>query len=160
MGLTTAILAASTALILQATTEGKLSSLKIYRFSLLLTVLAIIITSHLGASLTHGEDYLSIALPGNNHIYDDSKATSMLAQLKPIDSLNIDQLDELNLEVRAIIAHNCYQCHNANKQKGELVLDSKRGLFLGGESGLAVVKDNQIRVSYTGGSRCQRIIKR
>ncbi len=134
MGIATAALATGTVLILRATVTGRISTYNFYRSGLILTVLSLIFASHLGASLTHGEDYLSSALPLNNEP-NDSEVTRLLAELKVRDSLNLDQLDELNLEVRAIIAHNCYQCHNDNKQKGELVLDSKRGFFQGGKSG-------------------------
>ena len=97
------------------------------------------IAGHQGANLTHGEDFLTAVLPGNKTSYDSEKATALLAELSQLDTLSESKKDQLNLEVRAIFAHNCYQCHNENKQKGELVLDSKRGVFKGGESGPVII---------------------
>ncbi len=134
-GIFTAVLALTTALILNRTIKIGSSRYFFYRASLLLTVLALSFTGHLGASLTHGEDYLTSVLPGNTDEYDEKKAVALLTELTPLDSLSESQKDLLNLEVRAIFAHNCFQCHNENKQKGELILDNKRGVFRGGKSG-------------------------
>ncbi len=141
LGIATALLSLLTAILLQRTVMGRLSNYLAYRFALFFTVCSLTFTSHLGASLTHGEDFLFSALSGQK-AYDDSKATSILSQLSPLDSLSESQQDQLNLEVRAIFAHNCYQCHSENKQKGELVLENKRGVFRGGESGKVIVAGN------------------
>ena len=134
LGIATAIFSIITAYVLY-----KSSKLKLYRASLLISVVLLTITGHLGANLTHGEDFLTGVLPGNKDDYDDGKSLMLLASLKQVDSLNETQLDNLNLEVRAIFAHNCYQCHSENKQKGELVLENKRGVFQGGENGPVIV---------------------
>ncbi|WP_425234369.1 DUF1549 domain-containing protein [Ulvibacterium sp.] len=139
LGILTAVLSVITAFLLRQTVSGKLKNYLAYRSVLIVSVISLSITGHLGASLTHGEDFLSSALPGNRDSYDDSKAEALLAQLHQLDSLSETDLDDLNLEVRAIFAHNCYQCHSENKQKGELVLENKRGVFKGGESGAVIV---------------------
>ncbi len=138
MGIAAAVSVALTALLLRITLKGKLSSFIGYRSALGCTVIILGTAGHLGAQLTHGEDFLTDILPGNNRFYDDSKAVALLTDLSPLDSLSEAQQDDLNLEVRAILAQNCYQCHNENKQKGELVLDSKRGVFKGGKSGSVI----------------------
>lgn len=138
-GIATAVLASITVLLLRATLKGKFSSFRVYRAGLIVTVVLLTIAGHLGASLTHGEDYLTSVLPGNKAAYDNSKGLALLSELKQSDSITNRQQDRLNLEVRAIFAHNCYQCHSVNKAKGELVLETKKGVFKGGESGLAVV---------------------
>src|SRR4029079_15640954 len=43
------------------------------------------------------------------------------------------------MEVRAILAHNCYKCHGPEKGKGELRLDRKDMVFKGGEHGPVIV---------------------
>ena len=138
-GLATAILAVITALLMRNVVNKKLLDFRLYRFVLFTTVITLTITGHLGANLTHGEDYLTSILPGNYDSYDNSKSVALLKELKQSDSLTITQQDNLNLEVRAIFAHNCYQCHSENKHKGELILDSKEGVFKGGESGPVIV---------------------
>ncbi|WP_339810038.1 DUF1549 domain-containing protein [uncultured Imperialibacter sp.] len=139
LGIATAVLSILAAFLLQKSNAGKLSNFFAYRSLLVLSVISLTITGHLGASLTHGEDFLSSVLPGNADDYDDTRGVILLAQLKQLDSLSETELDDLNLEVRAIFAHNCYQCHSENKQKGELVLENKRGVFQGGKSGKVIV---------------------
>lgn len=56
-----------------------------------------------------------------------------------IQVLSESQIDELNIKVRTVLAHNCYSCHNATKTKGKLRLDKKEFLFKGGESGPILV---------------------
>jgi mono/diheme cytochrome c family protein len=46
---------------------------------------------------------------------------------------------QLNTEVRAILAHNCYSCHGAKKMKAGLRLDSKSMAFKGGEDGPIII---------------------
>lgn len=106
---------------------------------LLLGVLCIStgIAGHFGASITHGEDYLTGAFPD-----DQAPSSEKLAQFvswKNQDSLSTQQLDKLNLEVRAIFAHKCYQCHSTAKRKGGLSLDDRDALFEGGEGGPVLV---------------------
>ncbi|WP_209405000.1 DUF1549 domain-containing protein [Pseudozobellia sp. WGM2] len=139
IGIATAVFSIAASILLQRTLQGKIKDFRLYRGVLMTTVILLTITGHLGANLTHGEDFLTGVLPGSDEGYDDSKGVALLAELKQVDSLDTAQQDRLNLEVRAIFAHNCYQCHSQNKQKGGLVLDSKEGVFAGGESGLSVV---------------------
>ncbi|MGB3588674.1 MAG: DUF1549 domain-containing protein, partial [Tunicatimonas sp.] len=113
-----------------------------------LTVGVLTIAGHLGASLTHGEDFLSSTLPWNNDGYEEGKAAELLTEFASVSdekTLSENQLSRLNLEVRAIFAHNCYQCHSELKQKGELVLETEAGVMRGGESGEILVKGNAER---------------
>ncbi|MEM8888081.1 MAG: DUF1549 domain-containing protein [Bacteroidota bacterium] len=98
-----------------------------------ITCLFIGISGHLGASITHGEDYLSLAKETSP---ETSKADwAQFVNFVETDTLSEKQLDKLNLEVRAIFAHRCYQCHSTAKKKGGLALDDREGIFLGGENG-------------------------
>ena len=139
LGIATAILAGLSAFLLYKNKLGKLASFLPYRVCLGLTVLLLVFTGHLGANLTHGENYLASTLPGNSSSYDNESTSLLLHKLNPLDSLSELQQDSLNLGVRAIIAHNCYQCHSENKHKGGLILDNKRGVFKGGDSGPIIV---------------------
>jgi uncharacterized membrane protein/mono/diheme cytochrome c family protein len=64
------------------------------------------------------------------------------APTKASEVLNANQLQELNINVRTILAHNCYACHNATKTKGGLRLDKKEFIFKGGENGPILVAGN------------------
>ncbi|MCJ7467833.1 MAG: DUF1549 domain-containing protein [Maribacter sp.] len=139
MGITTGALAGITAFLLMRKMKNKASSYIPYRIGLTLTVVCLIIAGHLGTNLTHGEDFLSSVLPGNTHSPDDGKAALLFAELNQLDSLTTSRKDQLNLEVRKIFAHNCYQCHSENKKKGELVLENKAGVYKGGKGGPIIV---------------------
>ncbi len=54
-------------------------------------------------------------------------------------NLTEEQIADLNIKVRTILAHSCYSCHNATKTKGGLRLDKKEYLFKGGEDGPILV---------------------
>jgi len=54
-------------------------------------------------------------------------------------TLSEEQIAELNIKVRSILAHSCYSCHNATKTKGGLRLDKKEFIFKGGEDGPVIV---------------------
>ena len=107
--------------------------------SLWITCISTGIAGHLGAELTHGQDYLSSVLPWNRYEAMDPAKLEAFHAFASADSFPADQLDRLNLEVRAIFAHNCYQCHSTEKRKGDLALDHKEGVFAGGENGPMLV---------------------
>ena len=138
-GITTAVLATISAILLQMTQKDKIHTYLAYRAVLMVTVAFLTVASHLGASLTHGEDFLSEALPGFSEPQDHHGSTELLAELNQLSSYTEADLERLNLEVRAIFARNCYQCHSEHKKKGDLVLEHKRGVYQGGESGEVIV---------------------
>ncbi|MBB5287402.1 putative membrane protein/mono/diheme cytochrome c family protein [Rhabdobacter roseus] len=111
-----------------------------YRASLVLTVVGVSVAGHYGALLTHGEDYLSSVLPGENSTPEsDFGETHFTFASNANQPLTEPQVAQLNLEVRSILAHNCYSCHSATKTKGELRLDQKELLMKGGENGPVLV---------------------
>jgi uncharacterized membrane protein/mono/diheme cytochrome c family protein len=130
-GLTTMALAIATGFALRS---GRLA---VYRSLLFLTVFGVSIAGHYGALLTHGEDYLTSVLPFGKDAKAPSTTDSNLAFISNTNQpLTDKQIEDLNLEVRSILAHNCYSCHSATKTKGELRLDKKELLFKGGENGV------------------------
>ena len=58
------------------------------------------------------------------------------------DAPSSEQLKYFETHVRPLLVEKCFQCHNDKKQKGDLRLDSREGVLLGGESGPAVVVGN------------------
>ncbi len=138
-GIATAVFALATALVLRNTLKKQSADLRAYRFMLFATVIATTIAGHLGANLTHGEDYLWEILPNHKTVNNGATSSVLLTELGTTDSLSALQQDKLSLEVRGLFAHKCYQCHSENKQKGALILATKEGVFKGGESGLAIV---------------------
>ncbi|MEJ7643516.1 MAG: PSD1 and planctomycete cytochrome C domain-containing protein [Chryseolinea sp.] len=110
------------------------------RILLIAAVVSVTITGHYGASLTHGEDYLTSTFPSNKRITVDSPSDSLLS-IKNVQ-LSQAQLQELNVQVRTILAHHCYKCHGPTKVKGELRLDSREFIMKGGKNGVVVVAGN------------------
>jgi uncharacterized membrane protein len=88
----------------------------------------IMITGHLGGSLTHGEDYLSSALSGG---------VPPPAVIPPI--ADVQQAVVYDSIVRPILQTQCYSCHGPNKQKGGLRLDNPAVIAKGGKDGLVLV---------------------
>jgi hypothetical protein len=55
------------------------------------------------------------------------------ADLKPAD------LEFFESKIRPVLVAECYECHDAKKQKGDLRLDYRDGLLKGGEEGAAII---------------------
>lgn len=104
---------------------------------LVLTVAGVTVGGHYGASLTHGEDYLTEVLPSRKPVENDEQ--SMFVLTKQSGALTDAQVQELNLQVRTIFAHSCTSCHGEAKSKGDLRLNSKEAVFKGGKNGPVVV---------------------
>ena len=97
--------------------------------SVLLFIL-IIITGHLGGSLTHGSDYLS-----------PWKAPDTTAvQRKPIP--NVQEAVAYADIIQPLLQTKCYGCHGKNKQKGKLRMDDIVRLMKGGKDGPVIVPGN------------------
>jgi uncharacterized membrane protein len=101
--------------------------------------------SHDGASLTHGEDYLTkyapnevrklIGLPVKEEKDGDAKAGGKLAvAAKPPE----EQVVYTDIIV-PILDQKCYSCHNAEKQKGKYRMDEYDLLVKGGKEGDGIV---------------------
>lgn len=142
-GISTAILAVLTAVVYRrALRKESSNSWLVYRCTLFLSVAALAVAGHFGASLTHGETYLTEVLPWNQgDLISDSETQTLLTSYASLDAdaYTTADLDRLNLEVRALFAHSCYRCHSTEKNEGDLILDNKEAVFLGGESGPAIV---------------------
>lgn len=101
------------------------------------TVFGVSVAGYFGGEITHGDDYLSSVLP-----LDDNEASAdpngfLLASMK--GPLSPAQVQDLNLQVRTILAHNCYSCHGEVKAKGELRLNTRQDIMKGGKDGVVVL---------------------
>ena len=95
----------------------------------------IMITGHLGGSLTHGSDYLT--QPLSDAFKNDS--TSNLA-IKPVP--DVQEAFVYNDVIKPILQTKCYSCHGANKQKGKLRMDDEQMLMKGGKEGKVIEPGN------------------
>jgi uncharacterized membrane protein/mono/diheme cytochrome c family protein len=99
--------------------------------SLALLVL-LLITGHLGGSLTHGADYLSGPLTGGADAHAPGVAVDT-----PI--ANVQEAMAYQQVIRPIFQNNCYTCHGHTRQKGGLRVDGMEALMKGGKDGAAIV---------------------
>ncbi|MDQ3290805.1 MAG: DUF1549 domain-containing protein, partial [Bacteroidota bacterium] len=141
-GIATAVLSVLTAIILYIVEKKERWNLiKVYRGILLFTAVGVTAAGHYGASLTHGDVYLTSVMPWSDD-YENIPAGEKkfnLVSLQEGGKLDAAKEVELNVQVRAIFAHSCYKCHSADKIKGELRLDQKDLVFKGGKSGPVII---------------------
>ena len=97
------------------------------KWGVMLMVLLIIITGHLGGSLTHGSDYLTKAF---------SNQGSLIKRKAIPDIQNAAVYSDI---IQPIFEARCYRCHGPDKQKGKLRLDAPNYILKGGEDGKIVV---------------------
>lgn len=90
-----------------------------YCFTIALQVVTMAITGHLGGAITHGDDFLT----------------------EPFRKREIgaEQRADPYVKVAAIFEAKCVSCHNPDKTKGGLRMDTLEELMKGGDNGPAVV---------------------
>ncbi|MGY6649437.1 chitobiase/beta-hexosaminidase C-terminal domain-containing protein [Wenyingzhuangia sp. IMCC45574] len=91
---------------------------KIYKPTLYVSFVLVIVVGHYGAELTHGADFIT----------------------EPLEIASKGELDKENEPVftafvQPIIDGKCISCHNTNKSKGDLDLSSLEGIQKGGKHG-------------------------
>lgn len=96
----------------------------IYKFLSLLVLALVIVTGHLGGTLTHGENFLF------------KSSTPSAIKLK---TENLEQARLYADLVQPVLEARCYGCHGSTKQKGKLRLDSPDDILKGGKSGSPLV---------------------
>ena len=143
--------------LLHPTNQG----VKVFRGLLLCNVLLLLLATYFGASLTHGTNYWSNEVSKKTATtLLKNKTTAMAQELEPeiepdpalvleneqlftsLEAPSLEQQASLQLQVRTILAHNCYDCHGPEKVKGDLRLDHIDLIMKGGESGPVVIPGN------------------
>ncbi len=100
-----------------------------YGVSLAATVLMLVWTSHLGGSLTHGEDYLTKHMP--------AKMRGWLGMTTP--EFPSREPSFYQVRVMPIFEQSCVTCHNPNKEKAGLRMDNYAALMRGGDNGPVII---------------------
>lgn len=88
----------------------------------------IVVTGHLGGSLTHGTDYISFNFNSEN---------TDTVTIKPL--ANVQEAKVYSDIVQPILQTRCYGCHSSKKQKGGLRLDKFELIMKGGKDGKILV---------------------
>ena len=103
----------------------------IYKLLAIGLFILIVITGHLGGSLTHGSDYISF-----NFNSDDNDT----AKIKPL--ANVEEVKVYDSVIRPIFQTRCYSCHSSKRQKGSLRLDEYELILKGGKDGKIISSGN------------------
>ena len=100
-----------------------------------LIFLLLMFTGHLGGNLTHGSNYLVQYAPGFiQSLFGAQQKNQNLQKLniKPDSILVYQDL------IQPIFEEKCLSCHNNDKLKGGLLLDSVQNLIQGGDHGVVI----------------------
>ena len=104
-------------------TPSKVSSF--YKIFLFVNVVLLTIAGHYGGYLTHGEDYLTKYMPiaMKKIIGLENDNTEYIVINEEVDT-NSDEALYYENTIRPIIKTYCFECHNDDKQKGDMRLDT------------------------------------
>lgn len=133
-------------------------SSELYLPLILLGAVLLVPTAHLGATLTHGPDFL--IEPWLAQEPPAAPAARPLAQAPEQSNIAKNPTDEqpvglvvdslatpkftFDRDVLPIFKDFCFKCHGETKQKGELRLDSYESLFAGSEYGPVFIPGNAL----------------
>ena len=115
LGITTAILSYTLLLIYQSFPEKKF----VFGTAITLSLAVMIIGSHYGSNLTHGEGF--VWQPMQNEEEPEERIT--------------DSSSLFTAAIRPILRSKCFSCHNEKKSKGGLILTSEEKILAGGKNG-------------------------
>lgn len=116
LGVTTAVLSYVLLLIYQSVPEKK----TLFGISITASLVVMILGSHFGSNLTHGEGFVWQPLRGE----DESK------EEKITDSSSL-----FTAAIRPVLKSKCFSCHNEKKEKGGLVMTTEEKILEGGKNG-------------------------
>ncbi len=135
-GVALAALCVVASVVRKASPPGRPGYILAYCPLLISTVALMVWTGHAGGQLSHGESFLTEFMP--------SRLRSILgvpepARPKPPPPAKAGAVPTLYAaRIAPIFARSCASCHNPNKMKGGLRLDSYAQLMLGGDDGSVV----------------------
>ena len=115
LGIITAVLSYALLLIYQSVPEKKI----VFGTTISLSLVVMIIASHFGSNLTHGEGFVWQPLQNENE-----------GQEKITDSSSL-----FTAAIRPILKSKCFSCHNEKKSKGGLILTTEEKILAGGKNG-------------------------
>jgi uncharacterized membrane protein/mono/diheme cytochrome c family protein len=115
LGITTAILSYTLLLVYQSFPEKKF----VFGTTITLSLVAMIIGSHFGSNLTHGEGF--VWQPLKNEKDTEEKIT--------------DSSSLFIAAIRPILRSKCFSCHNEKKAKGGLIMTTEEKILEGGKKG-------------------------
>ena len=116
LGVITAILSYLLLLIYQSTPRKRF----LIGATLTVSLIAMVVGSHYGSNLTHGEGFVFQPLQKED-VYKEELIT--------------DSSTLYTAAIRPILRSKCFSCHNEKKSKGELVMSNEEKILTGGKNG-------------------------
>lgn len=95
------------------------------RLMMYLPLILVVITSHIGAGVTHGQDFLTEPVR--------SKTTPQVPLTQALIYRDV---------IHPILEQKCMNCHNSSKSKGDLILADSISILKGGEDGPVITIGN------------------
>lgn len=107
-----------------------------YRLSLGVTLVLLVVASHLGGSITHGRDFLTQHAPETLRalLGSDRQPTP-----PPTMSSDLTRRSVFEEVIQPILQQRCATCHGPEKHKGGLSMESHETLLKGGNDGRVLV---------------------
>jgi uncharacterized membrane protein len=135
LGISTAVFAIGAAAIaLRRQLGDTLGLTRLYRAFVLPGAALVSLTGHYGGAAVHGEDYLQI-MPWE--LMGIGKSAPKPAD--PAAVADIPEKVDFWRDVDPIFKKNCYECHDAKEQKGELRMDTREFQLKGGDGGPSII---------------------
>jgi len=132
-GIALTVVAALTLVLHSALLRGGVGWLRWYRGALGATLMLLLVASHHGGSLTHGEGFLTHNAPQPIRGWIDRwNSTPPQTRVSP-------SMSALGAGVAKVFETRCLSCHGPEKQKGRFRIDQRESLLKGGASGVAAV---------------------
>lgn len=116
---------------------------KLYMPAVYLIMILMTGTGHLGGNMTHGSDYLTAFTPEPFRSLagiPPRKEANSTGEVRKIE--NIAEAVVYRDLVEPVMQQKCWSCHNEDKQKGKLRMDTPEFLMKGGEDGSIVTPGN------------------
>ncbi|MFN0007953.1 MAG: c-type cytochrome domain-containing protein [Planctomycetota bacterium] len=133
LGLAVAAISVVLAIVHLRAREGtRETALQTYRVFLVIAVLLLIPAGHFGATITHGEGFLTAPLRKDATV----AAAGRSAEGQEAGSKNALVFSR---DVAPILSSRCSACHGATKKKGGLSLATRESILAGGEDGPVIV---------------------
>ena len=125
----------------------RLWNVRVYRIALLLTLALLVWTSDKGGKLTHGESFMTRYMPNSlrSLLHVPGASNKIQAAVKtaapPLTNASVGvsrSATFYDARVAPIFGQKCTGCHNAEKRKGKLRLDTFENVMRGGKDGIVV----------------------
>ncbi|MDF0692829.1 c-type cytochrome domain-containing protein [Aquirufa ecclesiirivi] len=144
LGISLALSSLALAYMAQFWSQDSLMS-RFFKPGLTIAFILVMWTGHLGGNLTHGSEYLTSYLPQPWRGWLGIAPREQTKGEKGVQPIRINNLQEALIYqdlIQPTLKQKCWSCHNAEKQKGKLRMDSPAYVMKGGANGVILIAGN------------------